>query len=157
MSTQRFEVTAESGGRGRVFVPVPFDPDAVWRPKPRHHVGGTINGRRMRGVIETHDAGRGIMMGPMWVHDCGGIEPGDPLTVEIVPEGPQQDDLAEDIVAALEANPEAEAFFNALAQFYRKAYLRWIDATKRRPEQRAERIAEVVALLAAGVKERPKA
>ena len=42
-------------------------------------------------------------------------------------------------------------------QFYRRAYLRYIDGTKRRPDVRAARIAEVVGLLAAGVKERPKA
>jgi uncharacterized protein YdeI (YjbR/CyaY-like superfamily) len=75
--------------------------------------------------------------------------------VEIAPEGPQRDDLAEDVAAALAANPDAEAFFDSLAQFYRWAYLRWIDATKRRPEQRAERIAEMVKLLKAGTKERP--
>jgi hypothetical protein len=45
---------------------------------------------------------------------------------------------------------------DTLAQFYRKAYLRWIDATTRRPDVRAARIAEVVDLLAAGVKERPR-
>jgi hypothetical protein len=156
MDAQRFIVTAQDGGRGRLFIPVPFDPDQVWRPKPRHHVGGTVNGHRMRGVIESHDHGVGIMMGPTWMRDCGGLAPGDRLHVEVVPEGPQQDDLAGDIKDAIAANPDAERFYNALAQFYRKAYLRYIDATKRHPEQRPERIAEVVALLAAGVKERPK-
>ena len=58
--------------------------------------------------------------------------------------------------AALKANPAAAAFFDTLAQFYRKAYLRWIDGTTRRPELRAARIAEVVDLLAAGVKQRPR-
>jgi hypothetical protein len=43
-----------------------------------------------------------------------------------------------------------------LAQFYRKGYLRYIDATKRRPDLRAARIAEVTGLLANGVKERPR-
>ena len=57
----------------------------------------------------------------------------------------------------VEANPTAGEFFDALAQFYRKGYLRWIDATKRRPDQRAERIAEVVRLLNEGTKERPPA
>ena len=52
--------------------------------------------------------------------------------------------------------PAAGAFFDTLAQYYRKAYLRWIDATTRRPDLRAARIAEVVGLLAAGVKERPR-
>jgi hypothetical protein len=59
--------------------------------------------------------------------------------------------------AALAANPAAAAFFDTLAQFYRKAYLRWIDGTKRRPDLRAARIAEVVNLLEAGIKERPRA
>ncbi len=53
------------------------------------------------------------------------------------------------------ANPQAGAFFDALAQFYRRACLRWIDATKRSPDRRADRIAEMVELLAAGAKQRP--
>ena len=71
------------------------------------------------------------------------------------PEGPQRDDLAADFRTALEANPAAASFFDGLAQFYRNAYLRWIDATKRRPDIRAERIAAVVSLLADKIKERP--
>ena len=51
-------------------------------------------------------------------------------------------------------DPAAGEFFDSIAQFYRRAYLRYIDATKRRPEERAARIAEVVALLAAGIKQR---
>jgi uncharacterized protein YdeI (YjbR/CyaY-like superfamily) len=76
--------------------------------------------------------------------------------VELSPEGPQRGDLAEDIAAALDANPAAGAFFDALAQFYRNGYLRYIDATKRRPDLRAARIAEVTGLLASGIKERPR-
>lgn len=34
--------------------------------------------------------------------------------------------------------------------------MRWIDATTRRPEVRAARIAETIQLLKAGCKERPK-
>ena len=85
-----------------------------------------------------------------------GIAIGDEVPVELAPEGPQRGDLADDIAAALAANPAAGAFFDTLAQFYRRAYLRWIDATTRRPDLRAARIAEVVGLLAAGVKERPR-
>jgi len=48
----------------------------------------------------------------------------------------------------LEASPEAGTFFDSLAQFYRKAYLRWIDGTKRRPDVRARRIALPVVVLA---------
>ena len=85
-----------------------------------------------------------------------GIAIGDEVSVELAPEGPQRGDLADDIAAALAADPAAGAFFDTLAQFYRKAYLRWIASTTRRPDLRAARIAEVVGLLAAGVKERPR-
>jgi len=74
----------------------------------------------------------------------------------LAPEGPQREDLADDVRAALDADPEAGAFFDGLAQFYRRAYLRWIDGTKRRPDERQRRIAEMVELLRRGEKERPQ-
>jgi uncharacterized protein YdeI (YjbR/CyaY-like superfamily) len=73
----------------------------------------------------------------------------------LAPEGPQRDDLAPDVTAALQAEPDAAEFFDSLAQFCRRAYLRWIDGTKRRPELRAQRIAEMIELLKAGHKQRP--
>ncbi len=72
------------------------------------------------------------------------------------PEGPQRDDLAPDVAAALGAAPGAAALFDSLAQFYTRAYLRWIDASKRRPDLRAARIAEMIELLEAGHKQRPR-
>ena len=152
MGSQRFRavITADSGGRAVIVVP--FDPDEAWGAKANHPVGGTIDGRRIRGRLAPGDGGWVL---PVRVGGtCGEI--GDEVTVELAPEGPQRGDLADDIAAALAANPAAGAFFDTLAQFYRKGYLRWIDATKRRPDVRAARIAEVVDLLAAGIKERPR-
>jgi hypothetical protein len=142
------------GDRRRVFVPVPFDPDEEWGQKADHHVHGTVNGMGVRGVIEPLADGRGLVLGPAWRRDCG-LAGGDTVDVVLQPEGPQRADLAADIIAAFAANPEAGAFFDSMAQSYRRAYLRYIDATKRRPDERAARIAEVVALLSAGVKQRP--
>ncbi len=154
MKRQRFTATVVGAGRGRMRIPVPFDPDAVWGTKPRHHVGGAVNGVRVRGVVEPAADGFGLAIGPAWLRDCG-VAVGDTVTVDIEPEGPQRADLAEDIAAALDAHPKAAAFFDGLAQFYRRGYLRWIDATKRRPEQRPQRIAEMIELLEAGHKQRP--
>jgi len=133
-------------------VPVPFDPDALWTPKSRHHVGGTVNGCRVRGVVEQHDGAWGLLIGPAWLRDCG-VVAGDEVEVALEPEGPQRGDLAEDIAAALAATPRAGEFFDGLAQFYRRGYLRWIEATKRNPAERVRRIAAAVELLAAGVKD----
>jgi len=153
---QRFTATLVAGGRGRGFVPVPFDPDQVWGAKPVHHVAGTLNGIRIRAVIESDGEQRGFTLGPAWLRDCPVAAIGGVVRVEIEPEGPQRDDLAADVAAALDANPNAGEFFDSLAQFYRRAYLRWIDATTRRLDLREQRIAEMIRLLNAGVKERPK-
>ena len=154
VSEQRSFRTAVAVDRqGRTRVPIPFDPDESWGAKPRHPVTGSVAGRPMRGVIEKQESGPVIALGPAW---CRVPSP-DGAEVEVVlePEGPQRADLAPDISAALDAAPDAAAFFDSLAQFYRKAWLRWIDSTKRHPDQRSVRIAEVVRLLQQGHKARP--
>ena len=155
LSARTFTAVVETSAKKRVYVPLPFDPDEAWGVKREHRVHGTVNGMALRGVVERFDGQQGVVLGPAWRRDCH-IEAGDEVRVTLKPEGPQRDDLAPDVVAALEAEPEAGAFFDALATFYRKGYLRWIDATKRRPEVRAERIAEMVRLCKEGVKERPR-
>ncbi len=155
MTARRFTTTVRAGERGRVFVPVPFDPDLAWGAKPRHHVTGTVNDMPVRGVVQIFDTHHGLALGPAWRRDHG-LGPGDHVEVVLSPEGPQRHDLAEDIATALDADPTAAAFFDSLAQFHRRAYLRWIDGTTRRPQLRAARIAELVDLLAAGIKQRPK-
>lgn len=162
MHSQQFEAQVTADAAGRAVVAVPFDPDEAWGAKAFHLVGGKIEpesgaecGRYLRGRI-TLDGGRWVFtLNPMWMQATG-VTIGDAVTVELAPEGPQRADLADDIASALAANPAAAAFFDTLAQFYRKAYLRWIDATTRRPDLRAARIGEVVDLLAAGIKERPR-
>jgi hypothetical protein len=50
-------VTVRAGARERVVIPVPFDPDQVWRPKPCHHLGDTINDMPVPGTIEAATEG----------------------------------------------------------------------------------------------------
>lgn len=151
----KFTSTVVADERGRVLVPIPLDPDKAWGRKREHRVHGTVDGMGVRAVIEPLGGGHGILLGAAWRRHCG-IAAGDRVAVMLAPEGPQRDDLAPDVAAALDAEPAAGEFFDSLAQFYRNGYLRWIDATKRRPELRAARIAEMVELLQAGRKERPR-
>jgi hypothetical protein len=155
MGSQRFRAVIAADPEGRAVIAIPFDPDMTWGAKADHPVGGIIEGRPVRGRLQPGGSGWMLPLGVGWQRDMG-YAIGDHVTVELAPEGPQRGDLADDIAAALADTPAAGAFFDTLAQFYRKAYLRWIDATKRRPDVRAARIAEVVNLLAAGVKERPR-
>jgi hypothetical protein len=128
---QRFTTTVTAHERGRVLIPVPFDPDTVWGSKPRHHVGGAVNRIRVRGVVERVGDGYGFTLGPAWLRDCG-VTVGETVTVDIEPEGPQRADLAADVAAALDAHPQAAAFFDSL------------------------RIAEMIHLLETGHKQRPQ-
>jgi hypothetical protein len=152
---KRFETVLEKDRRGRVYFTLPFDPDKAWGSKPTHRVHGRVNGMGYRGAVERDDDGCRLVLGAAWRRDCG-LSSGDPIEVQLQPEGPQRDDLDPDVAAALAASPAGGAFFDSLAQFYRKAYLTWIGGTKRRPDERARRIAEMVALLQSGAKERPK-
>jgi hypothetical protein len=136
-------------------ITVPFDHDEAWGAKALHHVHGTVNACRVRVTLAPGDGGWAFTLNPARMRATG-IAAGSEVIVELAPEGPQRGELADDISAALAANPAAGAFFDTLAQFYRKAYLRYIDATTRRPDLRAARIAEVVGLLADGIKERPR-
>jgi hypothetical protein len=155
MGSQRFRAVIAAGPGDSAVIAMPFDPDAAWGAKADHPVSGTIGGYRIRTRLGPADSGWVLTLAPKRLLSMG-IAIGDHVTVELAPEGPQRGDLADDIAAALAASPAAGAFFDTLAQFYRKAYLRWIDATTRRPDLRAARIAEVVGLLAAGIKERPR-
>jgi hypothetical protein len=155
MRAKRFRARVAADPRGHGVIAVPFDPDAEWGVKAVHHVTGTVNGCRVRVTIAPGDSGWALSFNPSRMNGLGITVDSDVL-VELAPEGPQRGDLAEDISTALAANPAAGAFFDTLAQFYRKAYLRYIDATTRRPDVRAARIAEVVGLLANGVKQRPR-
>ena len=151
MTKKEFKATLEKSGT-RVQLPIPFDPHAVWGSKPRHHVTGTVNGIPVRGALVSAGTAHFLTLGAAWRRDCG-LDAGAAVDVVLGAEGPQISQLSPDVAAALAAAPDAQAFFDGLATFYRKAYVKWI-AGARKPEARQARIAEMIALLQAGRKER---
>jgi hypothetical protein len=109
MECRRFVVTVAAARGGKLLVPIPFDPDRVWGAKQRHHIAGTVNGARVRAVLEPVGDGFGFTLGQK-SPGARGVAVGGRVTVEIAPEGPQRDDLAEDVAAVLAAVPEAGRF-----------------------------------------------
>jgi Bacteriocin-protection, YdeI or OmpD-Associated len=154
-ASARFTATIEDAGRGRALIRLPFDPDATWGSKRQHHVRGAVSGNKVRGPLRRGSDGWALVLGAAWLRD-NPIPVGGKVEVVIEAEGPQNADLAPDVAAALQSSPEAAAFFAALATFYRKAYLRWIDGASRRPEIRAQRVRELVVYLEEGRKQRPR-
>ena len=151
MSTQRFKTTITTSG-AKTYIAIPFDPNEIWGVKQRHHVAGSINGQAIRGPLGSDGDQYVLPLGAAWRRE-NGLDAGAEVEVALAPEGPQSSALASDIVAALDAEPQARQFFDSLATFYRNTYLRWIESA-RRPETRSARISEMISLLKAGKKER---
>ena len=151
MTTQRFKTFVANEG-SRTYIAIPFNPNDVWGVKQRHHITGSINGCVVRGSLGSDGTQYFLPLGAVWRRD-NRIEAGAEVEVILAPEGPQTDALAPDILAALEREIEARAFFESLATFYRNGYIRWIESAKR-PETRSARIAEMLSLLKAGKKQR---
>ena len=147
MTAKRFKSTVVRA-RTKAYVPVPFDPNEAWGWKIRHYVKGTVGGCSIRALLRSENDGYSLPLGAAWLRD--NVIPST-ATIEVVlePDGPQSEALADDITHALSASPEAETFFQSVAPFYRKNFLRWIDQAKR-PETRGARIAEMVKMLEAG-------
>jgi hypothetical protein len=147
VTAQRFVAVVEARPGGSIAIKVPFDPSAAWGDKDRHYVTGAIEGRGLRGTLVITDNVHYLQLGPAW---CRGLRPspGDRVAVTLEPEGPQLSTIADDFRDALLADPAARRFFESLATFYRKGYVRWIDGA-RQAETRAGRIHETVKALRA--------
>ena len=132
---QRFEATVDGRSNGGIAIRLPFDPDATWGAKDRHHVAGSIHGISVRGSLVRRDEAAYLELGPSWSRP-GIVAPGDRVDVQLAPEGPQLDDLGPELRAALEGDPAARRAFEALPTFYRKAIVREVDGVKRAETRR---------------------
>jgi hypothetical protein len=52
MSSEQFTGVIAADPNGNPVIAVPFDPDHAWGAKADHPVGGTIDGRRVRGRLQ---------------------------------------------------------------------------------------------------------
>ena len=129
MKIQEFTTTITSAG-SKTILPIPFNPNETWGDKLRHHITGSINGVKVRGSIDSDGSRFFLSLGPAWCRNAG-LGAGEMVEVTISPEGPQLEDLSPDILSALDAEPQARAFFEALATFYRTGYIKWIEGARR--------------------------
>jgi len=146
-----FEATVQKE-RKFTFIPIPFSPRETWGARPRYYVTGEIHGYAVRGCLGALGQDYFLRLGAAWQRDSG-IGPGAKVSVSLALEGPQESNLAEDLVKALLGNQKAKTFFDGLPTHYRKNFIRWIEGAKR-PETRARRIDEMIRLLEAGKREK---
>ena len=151
MTKQHFKTVFSKSGT-RTFIAIPFNPNDVWGVKQRHHITGSVNGCGVRGSLGSDGKQFFLPLGAAWRRD-NGFDAGTEVDVFLSPEGPQSEGLSPDVAAALQAEPQAKAFFESLASFYRNTYVKWIESAKR-TETRTARINEMIELLKAGKKQK---
>lgn len=151
MSTQHFETIIKKSG-ARTFIEIPFNPNEVWGIKQRHYITGSVNGCKVRGSLVLDGHYYFLSLGTVWRRD-NRLDVGAKVDVVLFPEGPQAESMSPDIANSLESNLQAKAFFQSLATFYRRNYIKWIESTKN-PETRSKRIDEMIKLLEAKQKEK---
>jgi ABC-type multidrug transport system ATPase subunit len=142
--SRRFTASIDQAG-SRTIILLPFDPNAVWGQRDRHHVAGFVNDCDIRAAIESAGGNFFFALGPAWRRQ-NQLEAGVQVEVELYPEGPQADALAPDITKALAAEPEAKICFDSIATGYRKNLVRWVESAKR-AETRTKRLEQMIRML----------
>jgi hypothetical protein len=149
----RFTAPIEDAGSGGAFVTVPFDVEKTFGEK-RPKVKATFDGVPYRGTLVRMGGPRHFLPILKAIREQIGKGLGDPVEVTVEADAePREVPVPEDLADALADAPDARAFFDGLAYTHRREYVRWIEEAKRE-ETRARRVAQAVAMLREGKRER---
>lgn len=111
----------------------------------------TINGYEYRSTVAVMD-GMNLLPVSKAVREGAGVAGGDVVDVTLTLEvGPRPIDLSEDFAAALDAQPAAREFFDALANSLQRFHADNVNAAKT-PETSQRRIDKAIALFLDGKK-----
>jgi hypothetical protein len=128
------------------FVPVPFDPKAVFG-KVRAPVRVTLNRYTYRSTIFAMDGTTFIPLRKSH-REAAGLEGGETLKVKIeLDTEPREVAVPPDLHKALAASPKARKAWDALSYTFRREHAEAVESAKR-PETRQRRIAGIVGSLA---------
>lgn len=148
-----FRAVIEDAGGGGAFVVIPFDVERVFGKK-RVKVMATIEGMPYRGSLVRMGGEHHILGILKEIREKTGKKIGDEIEVTLEEDTePRRIELPQDLRAALERNPEAEAFFQRLSYTHQKEYIRWIEEA-RREQTRRRRIERAIEMLQQGRRER---
>jgi bacteriocin resistance YdeI/OmpD-like protein/uncharacterized protein DUF1905 len=149
----RFRTTILQNGKTATGIRVPAEVMAALGPSRRPPVRVTINGHTYRTTVAT--MGGDPMFGvSAVVREAAGVAGGDEVDVDIeVDSEPRVVSAPDDLAAALDADPQAGRFFEALSYSHKSAYVQWIESAKR-DDTRRRRVEEAVRMLREGRKQR---
>jgi Bacteriocin-protection, YdeI or OmpD-Associated/Domain of unknown function (DUF1905) len=149
----RFRTTILQSNKTATGIRVPDDVIAALGPSRRPPVQVTVNGYTYRTTVAVMNGA--FMFGVSAdVRTNAGVAGGDEVDVEIVLDTePREVSVPADLQTALDADPEANRFFQSLSYSHKSAYVLWIESAKK-DETRQRRIPEAIRMLQEGRKQR---
>ena len=142
----KFKAVIEDAGGGGAYVTVPFDVEQVFGNK-RPKIKATIDGEPYQGTLVRMGTPCHMLLVLKEIRQKIGKSFGDEVEVEIEEDTePRVIEVPGDLQAALEGNPEAQAFFSQLSYTHQKEYVRWVEQAKREQTRQA-RISRTVEML----------
>ncbi len=149
----RFRTTILQSNKTATGIRVPDDVIAALGPSRRPPVRVTLNGYTYRTTVAAMN-GAFMFAVSADVRANAGVAGGDEVDVEIVLDTePREVSVPADLQAALDADPEANRFFQSLSYSHKSAYVLWIESAKK-DENRERRIPEAIRRLKEGRKQR---
>jgi hypothetical protein len=152
-SSHTFRAIIEDPAGGGAFVRVPFDVEQAFGKK-RVKILATIDGVPYRGSLVRMGTECHLLLILKEIREQIGKTFGDEVEITVQEDSePRVVSVPEDLRAALDADPAAQAFFNKLAYSHQREYVMWIEEAKR-PETRQKRVQGTMQMLKEGKRER---
>ena len=125
------------------YLPLPMDVAEAFLAAGVRRVLATINGHTVgRGIQGRHDGERYLILGQALLRDLG-VALGDMVPVELIPDpNPDDVDLPEALVAALDQDEEAATRFYGMTPGKRRSLAHYVSSAKR-PDTRIRRALEL--------------
>ena len=145
-------VIEDAGGGGGAFVIIPFDVEKKYGKK-RVKIKATIEGEPYRGTLVRMGSPHHMLIVLKEIREKINKDIGDEVSIELEEDiEPRLVEIPPDLRQALEADPQAQAFFGQLSYTHQKEYVRWVVEAKR-AETRSDRISRTIQMLRQGKRE----
>jgi hypothetical protein len=132
------------------FVVLPKDASETLPRRGRTSVEGTINGHGFQATLEPDGQLSHWLKVSSELSEAAGVEAGDVVQMAIAPvEQEPEPDIPPDLLAALDANPEARAVWDDTTTIARLDWIHWITSAKQ-AKTRVQRIADACDMLSGG-------
>jgi hypothetical protein len=149
MGEIRFRAKLQARGPAAAVVLEDAQVAAVGEGAKRFPVVATVNGYTWRTSV-ARMGGESLLGLNRQVREAAGVAAGDSVEVVLLLDRePREVEVPDDLAAALAADAQAKAIFDALAFTHRKEYARWIAEAKR-DDTRRRRLSQAIEMIRAG-------